>query len=68
MKKQIDRMQRRSLTNAFSDLEDHGIVDHANFFTKKDGMEVWAYIIGNKSVRITQIDKTTYELEVINNE
>jgi len=63
--KQIDGRERVELTNAMVILENHGIVDHANFFTDNKDNDVWAYVIGNKSIRINQRDKNTYEVEVV---
>ena len=68
MIKQLDRMQRVAVTNAFAELEEHGVVEKSNFFCQKNDKDVWAYIIGNKSVRITEIDKNTFELEVLTHE
>ena len=66
--KLLNSQERVELTNALQILENHGIIDHANFFTQgRESLDVWAYIIGNKSIRINQQDKNNYELEVIKN-
>ena len=64
--KLLNSQERVELTNALQILENHGIIDHANFFTQgRESLDVWAYIIGNKSIRIYQKEKYKFELEVV---
>lgn len=65
MRRTIDRSARQDITNALAILEQYRIVEHSNFFTQKGDMDVWAYSIENKSVRITQTSKTEFDLEVL---
>lgn len=65
LKKTIDRSARQDITNALAVLEHHGLVAHSNFFTQAGDKDVWAYVTEAKNIRITQVDKTTYEMEVI---